>query len=49
MTDYRGRICSICKKRKVVYEKVKHCKECHANYARENHAKHNRRNQEKSK
>lgn len=39
----RDDTCSICGKRASVYEKVRHCGECHSRYNRENYIMHRRR------
>ena len=42
MNELKPKICSMCKIRPSVYERVNHCKECHKKYNRKNYLKHNR-------
>ncbi len=38
--SYKGLMCSICHIRHVIYDRVKHCKQCHSDYNKENRSKH---------
>ena len=44
MSSMVGQTCLICGKKPSIYEKVRHCKECHSEYCKENTVMHRRKN-----